>query len=358
MTTEDDDHAITAEGLTRSFGSRQALAGVDLTVPTGTVLGLLGPNGAGKTTVVRVLSTLLLPDGGRARVAGHDVVREPDAVRRRLGLSGQYAAVDEKLTGRENLYLVGRLYGMTRRAARERARELLKRFRLEEFADRPSGSFSGGTRRRLDLAGALVARPPVVVLDEPTTGLDPRGRADTWESVRELVREGTTVLLTTQYLEEADQLADAICVIDRGRVIARGTAADLKARVGGERLSLTVPDPGHRATAHAVLAALGPHLPETGERGDRLTVPTDEGTLTLERALAGMRGAGVAVSDVSLAPPTLDDAFLALTGRSHVPAETGEPPPPVNAGPGGRSGAEQAAAPAVAGAAGGRGDRA
>ncbi|NJQ15070.1 ATP-binding cassette domain-containing protein [Streptomyces bohaiensis] len=316
----DQSHAITAEGLTRSFGDRRALDGVDLAVPTGTVLGLLGPNGAGKTTTVRVLATLLLPDGGTARVAGHDVVREPDAVRRRIGLSGQYAAVDEKLTGRENLYLVARLYGMRRAAARRRADELLARFRLEEFADRPSGSFSGGTRRRLDLAGALVAPPPVVVLDEPTTGLDPRGRADTWESVRELVAEGTTVLLTTQYLEEADQLADAVCVIDRGRVVARGTAAELKARVGGERLSVVVPDPDHRVTAHAVLAALGPHTPEAGERG-LLSVATDDGPAALEQVLPRLRAAGVALGEVTLAPPTLDDAFLALTGRTGTVAE-------------------------------------
>ncbi|WP_338320749.1 ABC transporter ATP-binding protein, partial [Streptomyces lonarensis] len=294
----DQSHAITAEGLTRSFGDRRALDGVDLAVPTGTVLGLLGPNGAGKTTTVRVLATLLLPDGGTARVAGHDVVREPDAVRRRIGLSGQYAAVDEKLTGRENLYLVARLYGMRRAAARRRADELLARFRLEEFADRPSGSFSGGTRRRLDLAGALVARPPVVVLDEPTTGLDPRGRADTWESVRELVAEGTTVLLTTQYLEEADQLADAVCVIDRGRVVARGTAAALKARVGGERLSVVVPDPDHRVTAHAVLAATGPHTPEAGERG-LISVATDDGPAALEHALPRLRAAGVTLGEVT-----------------------------------------------------------
>ncbi|NJP66940.1 ATP-binding cassette domain-containing protein [Streptomyces sp. ventii] len=315
----DQSHAITAEGLTRSFGDRRALDGVDLAVPTGTVLGLLGPNGAGKTTTVRVLATLLLPDGGTARVAGHDVVREPDAVRRRIGLSGQYAAVDEKLTGRENLYLVARLYGMRRAEARRRAGELLVRFRLEEFADRPSGSFSGGTRRRLDLAGALVARPPVVVLDEPTTGLDPRGRADTWDSVRELVAEGTTVLLTTQYLEEADQLADAVCVIDRGRVVARGTASELKARVGGERLSVVVPDAAHRVAAHAVLSALGPHTPEAGERG-LVSVATDDGPAALEQALPRLRAAGVALGEVTLAPPTLDDAFLALTGRTGTAA--------------------------------------
>ncbi|WP_367125567.1 ATP-binding cassette domain-containing protein [Streptomyces phytohabitans] len=319
MTQQDQGRAIAAEGLTRSFGGRKALDGVDLDVPVGTVLGLLGPNGAGKTTIVRVLSTLLLPDAGTARVAGHDVLREPDAVRRRLGLSGQYAAVDEKLTGRENLYLVARLYGMSRRAARVRAAELLARFRLEEFADSLSGSFSGGTRRRLDLAGALVARPPVVVLDEPTTGLDPRGRSDTWESVRELVADGTTVLLTTQYLEEADQLADSIAVIDRGRLIARGTAQELKAKVGGERLTLAVPRRDAWATAGDVLSALGPHHPELDRRTGRFTLATDDGAVGLEQALKALRTAGVDVCDIALAPPTLDDAFLSLTGS---PART------------------------------------
>ncbi|MCK1797776.1 ATP-binding cassette domain-containing protein [Streptomyces sp. XM4193] len=315
MTGQDSSPAISAEGLTRSFGAKQALGGIDLSVPPGTVMGLLGPNGAGKTTVVRVLSTLLLPDSGTAHVAGHDVLREPEAVRRRLGLSGQYAAVDPKLTARENLYLVARLYGMRRRQARRRAGELLARFALEEVADQLSGSFSGGTRRRLDLAGALVVRPSVVVLDEPTTGLDPRGRADTWRSVQELVSEGTTVLLTTQYLEEADQLADSIAVIDRGRVVARGTAGELKATVGGERLSLTVPQPRHRSLAWTILASLGPHMPEHDDRTGRFNVATELGAHTLERALAELRRADIPVRDVALAPPTLDDAFLALTGR-------------------------------------------
>lgn len=233
MTSPPTRPAIRAEGLTKRFGKKQALAGVDLEAAPGTVLGVLGPNGAGKTTTVRVLSTLLRPDGGRAWMAGHDVLTAPEAVRRDLGLSGQYAAVDEKLTGRENLYLVGRLYGMGRHAARRRAGQLLGEFDLEDAADQPSGTYSGGMRRRLDLAGALVARPSVVVLDEPTTGLDPRGRADTWQAVRNLVAEGTTVLLTTQYLEEADQLADAIVVIESGTVVARGSAAELKARVAG-----------------------------------------------------------------------------------------------------------------------------
>ncbi|RDG35146.1 ATP-binding cassette domain-containing protein [Streptomyces corynorhini] len=312
--------AIRAEGLTKRFGDKQALAGVDLEAPAGTVLGVLGPNGAGKTTTVRVLSTLLRPDAGRAWVAGHDVLDDPESVRANLGLSGQYAAVDEKLTGRENLYLVGRLYGMSRRAARRRAGELLGRFRLEEAADRLSGTFSGGMRRRLDLAGALVARPSVVVLDEPTTGLDPRGRSDTWASIRELVDTGTTVLLTTQYLEEADQLADSILVIDSGRVIARGSAAELKARVGGERLALTVPDPSARSRAYEVLGSLGAHVPDLDRRTGRFTVTTDHGAETLEYALGRLRREQIAVREVELAPPTLDDAFLALTGQETAPA--------------------------------------
>ncbi|GAA3866325.1 ATP-binding cassette domain-containing protein [Streptomyces sedi] len=331
MTDHVSSSAISARGLTRRFGSRQALAGVDLSVPAGTVMGLLGPNGAGKSTVVRVLSTLLLPDSGTARVAGHDVLRAPEAVRGRIGLSGQYAAVDPKLTARENLYLVARLYGMRRRQSRRRADELLERFALGDVADQLSGAFSGGTRRRLDLAGALVARPPVVVLDEPTTGLDPRGRADTWRSVRELVDGGTTVLLTTQYLEEADHLADSIAVIDRGRVIARGTAAQLKAAVGGERLSLTVPDPGHHALAWTVLASLGPHVPEHDPRTGHFSVATELGAHTLEQALAELRWARIRVHDVTLAPPTLDDAFLALTGRP--PTAERPPAPPDDAPP-------------------------
>ncbi|MFD5027711.1 ATP-binding cassette domain-containing protein [Streptomyces sp. NPDC058373] len=323
-----DGPALRAEGLTKRFGAKQALAGVDLHAPAGTVLGLLGPNGAGKTTTVRVLTTLLRPDSGRAWVAGHDVRTDPEAVRARLGLSGQYAAVDEKLTGRENLYLVARLYGMRRGPARRRAAELLGRFRLADAADRPSGTYSGGMRRRLDLAGALVARPAVVVLDEPTTGLDPRGRADTWACVQDLVATGTTVLLTTQYLEEADHLADAIAVIDHGRVIAQGTAAALKSRVGGERLTLALPDPATRPTALALLAPLTPHQPHLDPRTGVLTLPTDHGPATLEQALTTLRHAAVPLGPVSLAPPTLDDVFLALTGQgAATPAPAPAPEP-------------------------------
>jgi ABC-2 type transport system ATP-binding protein len=225
--------AVEAEGLVKTFGSTRALDGIDLQIPQGTVLGLLGPNGAGKTTAVRILSTLLRPDAGRAQVAGVDVLTDPHGVRGKIGLAGQYAAVDANLTGFENLYMIGRLYGMPRRQARSRARALLTRFRLDEAAERTAKTYSGGMRRRLDLAGALVASPEVVMLDEPTTGLDPRGRLDTWEVIAELVADGAGVLLTTQYLEEADHLADTIAVIDRGRVIARGTSDELKAQVGG-----------------------------------------------------------------------------------------------------------------------------
>ena len=314
------DDAIAAEGLTRRFGDRHALRGVDLRVATGSVLGLLGPNGAGKTTMVRVLTTLLRPDGGRATVAGRDVCEEAGEVRARIGLSGQYAAVDERLTARENLYLVCRLYGLSRGAARRRGAELLERFALTEAADRPSGGFSGGMRRRLDLAGALVARPAVVFLDEPTTGLDPRGRADTWRAVEELVGDGTTVLLTTQYLEEADHLADSIAVIDDGQVIARGTAGELKAAVGGERITVTLTDQETRGAASEALAGLGAHLPETDARTGTVTVATDGGAHALRQALDALAAADVAVRDVALAPPTLDDVFLALTGAPRQPS--------------------------------------
>ncbi|MGW5860733.1 ATP-binding cassette domain-containing protein [Streptomyces sp. NPDC055239] len=319
MTQQQNSVAIRTEGLTKRFGDKQALAGVDLEAAPGTVLGVLGPNGAGKTTTVRVLSTLLRPDGGQAWVAGHDVRKDPESVRRNLGLSGQYAAVDEKLTGRENLYLVARLYGMGRHAARRRAGLLLESFRLEDAADRPSGTYSGGMRRRLDLAGALVARPPVVVLDEPTTGLDPRSRADTWASIQELVDGGTTVLLTTQYLEEADQLADTIVVIEHGSVVARGSASELKGRIGGERLSLTVADPQARTTAAEILNALGAHTPVLDSRTGRFTVAAEHGAQSLEYALGSLRLAGVAVREVALAPPTLDDVFLSLTGQTREP---------------------------------------
>ncbi|MHA6792398.1 ATP-binding cassette domain-containing protein [Pseudonocardia bannensis] len=314
--------AVRVEGLRKSFGSTRALDGVDLEIPTGTVLGLLGPNGAGKTTTVRILTTLLRPDAGRAWVAGHDVVAEPQAVRRAIGLSGQYAAVDENLTGLENLYMVGRLYGLKRAAAKARARELLERFRLTEAAERPSKTYSGGMRRRLDLAGALVAAPSVVVLDEPTTGLDPRGRLDTWSMISELVADGATVLLTTQYLEEADQLADSIVVIDHGRAIASGTADDLKAQIGGERLQVVVAQSGQVDLARSVLAEVGTGEPVVDDHLRRVSVPVSGGTKALVEALRRFDGEGVEVLDVAMQRPTLDDVFLTLTGHPAADGDT------------------------------------
>jgi len=306
---------IEAEGLSKRFGSVVALDGLDLAVPVGTVLGLLGPNGAGKTTAVRVLTTLLRPDAGRATVAGLDVVEQPEEVRRRIGLSGQYAAVDETLTGYENLEMIGRLYRLGRRSARDRARELLERFTLTDAADRPVKTYSGGMRRRLDLAGSLVAEPSVLFLDEPTTGLDPRSRVTMWEVIRELVGQGTTLLLTTQYLEEADRLADEIVVIDHGRAIARGDADSLKAEVGGERIELIVRDADRVDDARAILARAAVGQAVIAGQGTRLTAPVQGGPDTLMQVLRGLDAAGVALLDVGLRRPTLDDVFLALTGQ-------------------------------------------
>jgi ABC-2 type transport system ATP-binding protein len=307
--------AVRAEALVKNFGSTRALDGVDLEIQTGTVLGLLGPNGAGKTTTVRILTTLLRPDSGRAWVAGHDVVTNPHAVRRAIGLSGQYAAVDENLTGRENLWMVGRLYGKSRSDATARATELLRRFRLEEAADRTAKTYSGGMRRRLDLAGALVAEPAVVVLDEPTTGLDPRGRLETWEVIGELVADGATVLLTTQYLEEADRLADTILVMDQGRVIAGGTADELKKEAGNERLELVVAEVAELATVRTILAEVGSGEPVVDEHTRKALVPVEAGPKALIEALRRLDAENVTVLDVGLHRPTLDDVFLALTGH-------------------------------------------
>ncbi|MFJ7219560.1 ATP-binding cassette domain-containing protein [Amycolatopsis sp. NPDC098790] len=309
------DSAVQVRGLVKTYGSTRALDGVDLDIPAGRVLGLLGPNGAGKTTTVRILTTLLRPDSGSAHVAGYDVLAQPDEVRQRIGLSGQYAAVDENLTGFENLYMVGRLYGRGKSAARTRARELLARFALEEAADRPAKGYSGGMRRRLDLAGALVAEPTVVVLDEPTTGLDPGGRLDTWGVIKELVADGTTVLLTTQYLEEADQLADSIVVIDHGKVIARGTADELKAQIGGERLELVVASPADLPTTLAVLREVGTGEPSGDDHTRRAEILVDTGPKALIEALRRLDAQGIAVQDVALHRPTLDDVFLSLTGH-------------------------------------------
>ncbi|MCC5952285.1 MAG: ATP-binding cassette domain-containing protein [Acidimicrobiia bacterium] len=306
---------IRARGLRKSYGDVRALDGLDLDVPRGTVLGLLGPNGAGKTTCVRILATLLVPDEGTVDVAGIDVIARPDAVRARMGLSGQYAAVDEYLTGFENLVMVGRLYGFDRRRARARAKELLERFSLADAGDRPARTYSGGMRRRLDLAGALVAEPDVLVLDEPTTGLDPRSRNQMWAVIRELVAGGATLLLTTQYLEEADLLADQIVVIDRGRAIAKGTADDLKRQIGGERVEVVVADPSALEAVREVLEQVtGGEVVVDGETRT-LTAPAVAGPQTLMEVLRRLDTEAIVLDDVGLRRPTLDDVFLELTGH-------------------------------------------
>ncbi|MGY1649715.1 ATP-binding cassette domain-containing protein [Geodermatophilus sp. SYSU D01119] len=308
--------AILVEGLQKRFGSNTALAGVDLTVPEGSVLGLLGPNGAGKTTVVRILTTLLQPDGGRAEVAGVDVVRDPARVRSVIGLTGQYAAVDEYLTGFENLEMVGRLYRLGKRESRSRAQELLDRFDLADAAGRPAKTYSGGMRRRLDIAASLIARPRVLFLDEPTTGLDPRSRLGMWEFIADLAGGGTTILLTTQYLEEADRLADGMVVIDRGRVIARGTADELKAQVGGQRLEFAVTDAGALPQMVERLRPLAVDEPHVDEQARRLSIPVSGGAEVLAEALARLDGHTADIFDVGLRRPDLDDVFLALTGHA------------------------------------------
>jgi ABC-2 type transport system ATP-binding protein len=321
--------AIVAEGLVKVFGSRstqvRALDGVDLRVPEGTVVGLLGPNGAGKTTVVRILTTLLSPDSGTAEVGGLDVLAHPERVRRIIGLSGQYAAVDEYLTGFENLDMVGRLYHLGRTPSRDRARELLHRFRLDEAADRPVRTYSGGMRRRLDLAGALVAEPKILFLDEPTTGLDPRSRSDMWDVITELVAGGTTLLLTTQYMEEADRLADSIVVIDNGRVIALGTADELKDKVGGERLELVVADGSRLGEIRELLADLAAAEVSVDDHGRQLSIPVKSGTASLVEAMRRLDTTQIVVTDVALRRPTLDDVFLTLTGHAAEQAENDKP---------------------------------
>ncbi|OLT30733.1 daunorubicin/doxorubicin resistance ABC transporter ATP-binding protein DrrA [Actinomadura sp. CNU-125] len=304
---------VVAEGLHKSFGDTHALRGLDLSVPRGTVCGVLGPNGAGKTTAVRILATLADPDAGHARIAGYDVVRDGDEVRARIGLAGQHAAVDEKLTGRGNLRMFGRLYHLSRREAHRRADELLERFGLMDAADRQVLGYSGGMRRRLDLIASLILSPEVLFLDEPTTGLDPRSRGEIWDGVRELVADGTTVLLTTQYLEEADRLADDIAVIDHGKVIATGTPDELKATIG-DRLDVVLDDPGALRPAAAVLSALAGTDPAmTG--ADRLSVALSGDGLRLADIVRELDRAGVAAADVSLRRPTLDEVFLRLTDR-------------------------------------------
>ncbi|MEU3463714.1 ATP-binding cassette domain-containing protein [Streptomyces sp. NPDC006733] len=307
--------AIYAEGLVKTFGDVRALDGVDFDVPEGTVLGLLGPNGAGKTTAVRVLTTLLKPDSGSAVVAGIDVLKHPNEVRHHIGLSGQFAAVDEYLTGRENLQMVGQLYQMKSRDAKLRADELLERFNLAEAADRPAKTYSGGMRRRLDLAAALVVKPPVMFMDEPTTGLDPRNRQVMWEVIQDLVAGGTTLLLTTQYLEEADQLAHDICVIDHGKVIARGTSDQLKAQTGGERVEVVVHERDRLAEAREALRGFGKGDTKTEEHTRRITVPVDGGAKLLAEVIRDLDARGIEIDDIGLRRPTLDDVFLSLTGH-------------------------------------------
>ncbi len=318
--------AITAEGLVKIYKTRKhevrALDGLDLSVAEGTVLGLLGPNGAGKTTTVRILATLLKPDAGRATVAGFDVVSQAQQLRSLIGLSGQYAAVDENLTGRENLWMFGRLYQLPSDVARARGAELLDQFELADAADRVVKTYSGGMRRRLDLASALIGRPRLLFLDEPTTGLDPRSRLGMWDVIRSLVREGVTLLLTTQYLEEADELADTIAVVDHGRIIARGTADELKAQVGGERIEVVVHDRTRIDDARQILGGIGIGSATVDEHTRRVTVPSDGGALRLSTVIREFDEAGIDIDDVGLRRPTLDDVFLSLTGHAAVEEPT------------------------------------
>ena len=302
--------AVRAEGLTKSYGSVRALTGLDLEIPAGSITGLLGPNGAGKTTAVRVLTTLLRPDSGNAQVAGHDVLRDPESVRRSIGLAGQYAAVDENLTGAENLRLLGRLHLLSSRAARTRAAELLSEFDLVDAAHRLTRTYSGGMRRRLDLAAALVNRPPVLFLDEPTTGLDPRSRLQLWEVLRRLVHAGTTLLLTTQYLEEADQLADDIVVIDDGRIRARGSAQELKTELGATTLTLGMASPGLARRAASELTAVSDDLEV---RGSFVVLHVPDGPRALAQSAARLHSAGLSAVTAQVTEPTLDEVFLRLT---------------------------------------------
>lgn len=316
-------HMIRVSGLVKRYGKVVALNGLDLIVPKGTVLGLLGPNGAGKTTAIRILTTLLEPDEGSVEVAGLDVRKEANKVRERIGLSGQSAAIDEHLTGFENLDMVGRLYHMGKRPSRERARELLDQFALSEAADRPAKTYSGGMRRRLDLAAALVAKPEVLFLDEPTTGLDPRSRAQMWETIQRLVKSGATVLLTTQYMEEADKLADNIVVIDKGRAIAEGTADELKTQMGGERVEIVLASSEDISSAHDILSTQSVGEVLIDEPSRSLTAAVSGGAQILTKVLQDLSGASIVVVDVGLRRPTLDDVFLTLTG--HVAEEGSDP---------------------------------
>jgi len=325
-----DQPAIVAEGLSKRFGQVRAVDGIDFEQPAGSVLGMLGPNGAGKTTTVRILTTLLAPDAGRARVAGLDVVKQAADVRRLIGLSGQYAAVDPYLTGRENLAMIGRLYGLGRPAARRRAGELLERFDLAAAADRVARTYSGGMRRRLDVAASLVAQPPILFLDEPTTGLDPHGRIALWELLGQLTGQGTSLLLTTQYMEEAERLADAIVVIDHGRVIASGTPSQLKTRIGGDRLELQTPPGGDPWPLAQVLAGLGTGPPVVDARAGRVVLPVTNGPALLTELAQRLATSGLQVADLALRRPSLEDVFLTLTSTpaaaaAHAPPDRADP---------------------------------
>ncbi len=313
--------AIVAEGLVKHYGDVKALDGIDLRVPEGTVLGLLGPNGAGKTTCVRILTTLLRPDRGSAHISGIDVLSHPDKVRRTIGVSGQYAAVDEYLTGMENLEMIGRLYHLGKKQARSRADDLLDRFNLTEAANRPVKTYSGGMRRRLDLAGALVISPPVIVLDEPTTGLDPRSRLGMWDVISERVRAGATLLLTTQYLEEADQLADDIIVIDHGRAIAHGTPDDLKREVGGERLEVVLGNRAEAQLAKDIMTKVCSAEAAIDDEAHRVVAPVTRGSWALIEAVRQFDAAGIEPVDIGIHRASLDDVFMKLTGTAVTAAE-------------------------------------
>ncbi|MDV8021950.1 ATP-binding cassette domain-containing protein [Rhodococcus sp. IEGM 1330] len=317
-------NAIEVEDLVLRYGKNVALDGIDFTVPEGTVLGVLGPNGAGKTTAVRILATLLEATSGSARIFGLDVATQANEVRSTIGLTGQFAAVDEYLTGYENLEMVGRLFGLRKAEAKKRAEELLARFDLEYARDRTAKQYSGGMRRRLDIAASLIGRPRVVFLDEPTTGLDPRSRITMWEFIADLVRDGTTILLTTQYLEEADRLADSIIVLNKGKIIARGTADELKAQTGGERVEFVLTDRSQVDQAKQILAPIGVESPTFDEQVGRIVMPVNGGSKDLSTALAQLDAAGIGVVDVGLRRPNLDDVFLSLTGQTTGEPETAE----------------------------------